>query len=253
MSKFLDLLEQYGLDDVSDVRPVFESIQNTKRTVISEAFKTEFKTKDQALFALQHEFTNAKLAPKNVDVEYVKENLDELKAEIETLSEGDIRIIIHNHEGKKDDTVTTTPDVGIAEEGVAPKKRGRPKKTKELDKIPKETEDDTLEEEGDIDPATPAGGEEVELETEEIPVEGETEELEEIKWEDVEKSVSEEPEEDSEKVKDDLVDKLNELNLTDEEVKHASSMVEGGALIPEESDDKVSQAARIIGKLNKMD
>ena len=120
---FLTFLSDYEKEDVSEVKSVFESNKAKEDVIINEAFKSEFPTKKEALFNLNNYFIEEATAPKSVDVSYVKENIEDLRSKIEQLDEGDIRIIIHNHEAKKDS------GVGFEEESTKPKKkRGRPKK-----------------------------------------------------------------------------------------------------------------------------
>lgn len=121
---FLTFLEKYDNQDVSKVRAIVESNAKKESIIINEAFHSTYPSKKEALFNLEKYFTSTKTAPTGVDVKYVKEHMDRLKDKIESLTEGDIRIIIHNHEGTKD-----KPGIDYTEEGLeVKKKRGRPSK-----------------------------------------------------------------------------------------------------------------------------
>lgn len=121
---FLTFLEKYDKQDMTKVKSIVESNSKKEDTIINEAFSGTYPSKKEALFNLEKYFTSTKTAPESVDVKYVKENMSRLKNKIESLTEGDIRIIIHNHEGTKD-----KPGIDYTEEGMEIKKRrGRPAK-----------------------------------------------------------------------------------------------------------------------------
>ena len=143
---FLTFLNDYEQEDVSKVKDIFESNKAKEKAIIEEAFKSEYPSKKEALFNLTTSFIEEATAPEAVDVAYVKENIEDLKSKIEALTEGDIRIIIHNHESKDDG------GVGFEAEGAKPKKkRGRKPKKPDFSKPPMNTgvvyEDDVEPEE----------------------------------------------------------------------------------------------------------
>lgn len=259
---FLTFLGKYEKENVEDVKNIVESKKTMEDIVIAEAFKSEYPSKKEALFNIEHCFMNESLAPDSVDVAYVSENLEALKGKVESLTEGDIRIIIHNHEAPKDKGGSVE-----YEEGAPAKKRGRPKKGGAVDKptaivndpmvaeeAPEEVDeacgdDHEVKEEDDklIDKATGKdvdGKETVEEES----VEDETEEVEEsdLKWSDIEQSISEEEDEDSDKA----IEELAKMNLTDSELKSATSIAEDGT-IEECGDERMAKAAKIIARLKK--
>ena len=100
---FLTFLGDYENENVSDVKALVDSTKQKESAIIEEAFKGEFPSKKEAIFNLAYSFQSKDTAPEGVDVEFVKENFDALVDKIENLSEGDIRIIIHNHESKDKD------------------------------------------------------------------------------------------------------------------------------------------------------
>lgn len=215
---FLTFLGKYEQEDVAKVKSIVESNKAKEDAIIKEAFDGEYTSKKEALLKLENYFVNNELAPDTVDVSYVNENLDSLKDKITNLSEGDIRIIIHNHEAKKEKGVPS-----IEDESATPKaKRGRPAgKKQDFTKAPKNTGvvygvGDTSSVVSDEKDVKPKGGEE-ELSEEEKKYLGQ----------------------------------LEEMKLTDEELKSASDMAESGT-IDEEDDSRVAQAAGIISKINAL-
>ena len=131
---FLTYLQDYEQEDVTEVAKIVESNKKKEAAVIQEAFNTEYPSKKEALFNITNTFLMEDTVPDTVDSEYVKENLKGLIEKVESMNEGDIRIIIHNHENKKE------PSVGFEEENKPKGKRGRPKgKKQDFTKAPKNT------------------------------------------------------------------------------------------------------------------
>lgn len=261
---FLTYLEKYENVNVSDVKDVFESTKKMDENIIAEAFSSEYSSKKEAIFNLENIFVSEDTAPKGVDAKYVSENLDKLKEKVETLTEGDIRIIIHNHEAPKDKKGGT---VEYEEESAMPKaKRGRPKKGVDQKKVPNDTPvvyDDpaVVSEEGEtpeeVEEACGDDHKEVKEEDDQLfdkktkkdvdakeEVSEESEEVEEskISWSDIEKSLSEE--------ESTSLDELAEMDLSEEELKTATEIAEAGT-IEECGDDRMAKAAKLIGMLKK--
>jgi len=214
---FLTFLEKYEKEDVSQVKRVVESNNKKEAKIIRESLSGRFPSKKEALFNLSNYFTEKGLAPEGIDVAYVNANFDRLRNKIESLTEGDIRIIIHNHEGKKGET--PVPDMEFEEESVEKKRRGRPKKMVTgvvYDEPRFATELGEEEEEEVIDVKTDA-----ELDK---------------------------PMDADEEDEEDLLRELVELDLSDDELKNASEMAEKGEI--SEEDDKLTKAASIISKIN---
>lgn len=120
--KFLSFLEKYEKEDVTDVKKFVTESKAKERAILKEAFNNKFPSKTEAVFKFKNEFISESTAPKGIDVSYVNENFDNLLNKLENLTEGEIKIIIHNHEHKE------KPDVSIEDESVNLRKRGRPKK-----------------------------------------------------------------------------------------------------------------------------
>jgi len=131
---FLTFLNDYEHEDVSKVKDILKANKAKEKAIIEAVFKSEYPSKKEALFNLNTYFTDDAKAPKGVDMSYVKENIKDLKSKIENLTEGDIRIIIHNHEDSKGGSL------GFEEEGVKPKKRrSRKLKKQDFTKVPATT------------------------------------------------------------------------------------------------------------------
>jgi hypothetical protein len=187
---FLTFLEKYEKQDVSKVKAIVESNTKKEDAIITEAFSSTYPSKKEALFNLEKFFTSKKTAPKGVDVKFVNENMDRLKSKIQSLTEGDIRIIIHNHEGTKD-----KPSVDYTEEGAEIKKRrGRPAKPSVVYGVEDDSEvitDDALVGSGD---AGDTSGD----------IESDTD--------------------------DELIESLSQMGLTEKELKDATDMAQSGTI-----------------------
>jgi len=208
---FLTFLEKYEKQDVSKVKAIVESNAKKEDAIITEAFSSTYPSKKEALFNLEKFFTSKKTAPKGVDVKFVNENMDRLKSKIQSLTEGDIRIIIHNHEGTKD-----KPSVDYTEEGAEIKKRrGRPAKPSVVYGAEEDSEVIT-------DDALVGSGDDVTVDTN-SDVESESD--------------------------DELIESLSQMGLTEKELKDATDMAQSGT-IDETDDSKVAKAAKIISKIN---
>jgi len=209
---FLTFLEKYDKQDVSKIKTIVESNAKAEDTIINEAFSGKYPSKKEALFNLEKYFTSTKTAPEGVDVKYVQKNMDRLKSKIQSLTEGDIRIIIHNHEGTKD-----KPGIDYTEEGVEMKKRrGRPSKPSVVygvDDVENDAITDPLKDSGepDVGEGNPSG-------------EGDD--------------------------GDELIEALSKMGLTEKELRDATTMAQSG-VIDETDDSKVAKAAKVISKINK--
>ncbi len=261
---FLTFLNKYENEDVTVVRDIVESNKKKEETIISEAFKGDYPSKKEALFVLENEFMNESLAPKSVDSDFVTAHIDEIKTKIEQLSEGDIRIIIHNHEDSK----SGGGEAGFGEEAKAKTKRGRPKKTApammmddeagNLERsavaqiareksIPDDIEPEVITD-TDID-VTDEPSEELPELPSDAPEDAPEEEDEKsarpdgsLRWSDIVKKVDVDNAEN-----DALVDELSDLSLDDDELKLATEMAASGEIV--EDGGKVAQAAGIISKM----
>jgi len=250
---FLTYLNKYENEDISDVKNIIETRNKKMDSIISEAFKdVEYPSKKEALLNLDRVFRSEETAPKSVDVKYVNENFDVLADKINNLSEGDIRIIIHNHEGPGNGKGPAA--VEMAEEGATPKKkRGRPRK-EDFTKAPKNTgviyDENDPSEEGDIEV------EEDTLIDKDSVKDGEPKKVDDIKLNPVIKKEgiglsfedANDKLEKSEK-KEQLVSELEELDLSEEELKQATSAASGTLDEDEELTEKVAKASNIIKQI----
>ena len=162
MLDFLDYLQEFEQEDVSNTKKIIKERWDKTIAVIKEAFGEKYTNKSYALHKIQNEFV--KKTPESVDVEFLKENMNYIVGKVEELSEGDIKIIINNDVDKGRRSPASAPVepvvvTGPATDGIdlemeacgktAKKKgRGRPKKKA-------------------VDPEEPAVEENVEEETEE--------------------------------------------------------------------------------------
>jgi hypothetical protein len=121
--KFSDILKDVYNDDVDKAIEILNKNEEKENCIIREAFDDDFTSKETAIYRIQYEFLDNVLSPKTVDKDYLKENMDQIIKKIETMTEGDIKIIIHNDSNKSGGGVN--PMVSY-EEGA--KRRGRPKK-----------------------------------------------------------------------------------------------------------------------------
>ena len=268
---FLKFLKDYENEDVTKVAQIIESNKSKEQKIISEAFNNDFASKKEALFNLVNYFGDSNTAPKGIDVKYVKEHMDELNDKIKQLDEGDIRIIIHNHEGPGKGKGIGSME--MEEEGATPKKkRGRPRK-KDFSKAPKNT--GVIYDEADPDIVNDMISDE---DLSDIPTKGDViqdigdedifdkifndieakeddgkhtivDELEPAKrkWSDIVNKVN--AKELSNK-KDKLVRELAELNLDDDDLMKATDMAESGEIIEDEG--PIGKGAGIINKIKSL-
>lgn len=266
---FLKFLKDYENEDVTKVAEIVESNKAKEQAIITEAFDSEFASKKEALFKLSNYFGDVNTAPKTIDVKYVNEHMDELNDKISQLTEGDIRIIIHNHEGPGKGKGMGSME--MEEEGAKPKKkRGRPRKD-DFTKAPKNTGviydeadpdvvNDMIADEDEVPVDKPKeddiiqdiGDEEIFdkiFDDEEDKKETIVDELkpEKLRWSDIVNKV--EAKELSDR-KDELVSELADLNLDEEELKQATDMAESGEII--EDDGPIGKGAGIINKIQSL-
>ena len=239
---FLTFLESYEGEDVSKTREILSTNKEKEDTIIKEAFNGEYTSQKEAILNLENYFISEDTAPKGVDIAYVVEHMDELKDKIENMTEGDIKIIIHNHETADKPAIAPLPSISAieVEEGAKKKRgRGRPKKNAvepEVDApVAEDAEEDIKDIKDSIDKIVPVEekkdeeieeskdekvvDETVEESKDDVVEESKDEEIEESKDEEVEESV-EEVEEDEIIVKDDDTESddadTDAVNLEDE-------------------------------------
>lgn len=133
---FLEYLDKYEQENVGSVRKIVEGKKKKVDSIIKEAFKGDFVSKDEAIIRVKNDFI--KKSPKNIDTGFLKENMNEIVKKIDMLSEGEIKIVVNNYESGSKSKITQPPvsvvdtDDELGLEGTKPKKkRGRPKKNKD--------------------------------------------------------------------------------------------------------------------------
>lgn len=122
---WLSYLEQYEGVDVSPVRNIIETESKLIKSVINEAFGTHpFVSKDEAKLIIE-DFE--KKSPEGIPDGFITEYKSKIVSAIDSLTEGEIKIIINNDVNKgSSKTVDVVSDM---DEGKKPTgKRGRPKK-----------------------------------------------------------------------------------------------------------------------------
>ena len=144
MLNFLKYLSQYENENVEEVEKILEQKKSKIDAIIKEAFFGDFVTKTEAIMTIQNEFVDEKKAPKTIDVKFLKENMTDVIKKVESLTEGDIKIVVNNYEGSKQKpTASVISDIGDSDdiefESTKPKKRGRPSKSLKAEEIAKET------------------------------------------------------------------------------------------------------------------
>jgi len=144
MLNFLKYLSQYENEDVEKVEKILEQKKSKIDAIIKEAFFGDFVTKTEAIMTIQNEFVDEKKAPKTIDVKFLKENMTDVIKKVESLTEGDIKIVVNNYEGSKQKpTASVISDIDDSDdiefESTKPKKRGRPSKSQKAEEIAKKT------------------------------------------------------------------------------------------------------------------
>lgn len=91
-----DYLKDYRKEDVSREEMVIKEKWSKTASIIKEAFSDQYVTKTEAVEKIKTEFVDDKVAPKTIDISFLKENLKYVCDKVRDLAEGDIRIIINN-------------------------------------------------------------------------------------------------------------------------------------------------------------
>ena len=146
MLEFANYLKESYNDDVSKAEEIIKQKWDKVVAIIKEAFDDQYADRKTALHRIQNEFTDPKIAPSSIDVDFLKENIDYVINKVNSLDEGEIRIVINN-DVQKGGTAPKVPALSIAGDGMemecnepGKKKRGRPKKVvKEAEEEPEKT------------------------------------------------------------------------------------------------------------------
>lgn len=249
---FLNYLKVYEKEDTVNVEKIIEDENIKMNAIFKEAFYGEFTSKIEAKIRIENEFTDEDKVPEGVDIQYVKENVEKIKDKIDTLTEGDIRIIIHNNEASGG-VQTPVISMPVSMDGEMPceekKKRGRPKKkADEYDNSPDEKykEEEVVKDEKEEK-------EEVELKDEEKEVDEkcgednkekkvEEEEVDEKKEEKEEEVVDEKKEEVKEEIDDETFPPVEDLEEPEE-----------GEELPTDEDEIKIKWSDIEDKLEEID
>jgi len=107
MLEFLSYLKENYKEDVSSTEKIISEKWNKVIEVIKAAFDEPYIDKKNAIFKIQNEFVNPKISPKNIDSIFVKENLNYIIEKINSLEEGDVKIIINTGDVQKGSTRTS--------------------------------------------------------------------------------------------------------------------------------------------------
>ena len=95
MLDFAKYLKEHFNDDIRSAEKIIKSKWDKTTDIIKEAFEGKFTNKTIALNKIKNDFINEKIAPKNIDVAFLKTNMGYVVDKINELTEGDIRIIIN--------------------------------------------------------------------------------------------------------------------------------------------------------------
>ena len=143
MLEFAKYLKENFNDDISTAENIIKSKWDKTIQILKEAFADDYSDKNLAIYKIKTDFLNEKIAPKNIDQKFIKENLDYILNKIESLDEASIKLIFNTYEaspekkttgcGSPVDVVMPTSDVlDIEMESIdttkVKKKRGRPAK-----------------------------------------------------------------------------------------------------------------------------
>lgn len=136
MLDFIKYLRENFNEDTSSVEKIIQTKWNKVVSIIKEAFDDPFADKKTAIYKIQNEFVDKNIAPKTIDIDFLKNNMDYVIEKVNSLDEGEIRIIINND-------VQKGAGAGVAgvEMESAKKKVGRKKKVVEEDADETETEE----------------------------------------------------------------------------------------------------------------
>lgn len=129
---FLTYLNVYEKEDTKQVEKIIENENEKINAILKEAFFGEFVSKTEAKIKIKNEFTDKNKVPKTVDCQFVNENINKIEEKIDTLTEGDIKIIIHNNEASNAPAPVVSLPIPMDGQEMPceekKKKRGRPKK-----------------------------------------------------------------------------------------------------------------------------
>ena len=142
MLEFAKYLKEHFNENIETAEQLIEKKWNKTNYIIKEAFEGRYSNRSTAINKIKNDFTNPNIAPKSIDVDFLKKNLNYVLEKVESLSETDIKIIINtdiNKSGKVSSVSTSTSDcdggckasfddVGTIELESVKSKRGRKKK-----------------------------------------------------------------------------------------------------------------------------
>ena len=147
---FFDYLKDYRKENMSAVEAITKEKWLKIVPIIKESFQGQYTNKSEAIRVIKNEFTDASIAPSTIDSKFLKENLNYVLDKLDTLSEGDIKIIINNGDSSKKES-GCCKDVGVAAIELecadkTKKKRGRPSKKMIEEKSKEDEELEVIEE-----------------------------------------------------------------------------------------------------------
>ena len=134
---WLEYLENYEGQNVDGIKKILETESTNLNTVVETVLNAHpYMTVREAKVIVESEFTNAKKAPEGVDYVWVASNLDKIVDKLDSLTEGEIKIIIHNDTSKGSSSAAfpmpivfnDDPNGMDVEVETTKRGRGRPKK-----------------------------------------------------------------------------------------------------------------------------
>lgn len=244
---WLDYLETYEKEDVSNVRSIMESESQKLGKVVETVMTTHpYMTVKEACHLVETEYTTPKKAPEGIDPSWVSLNKEVVLNRLQSLTEAEIKIVIKTDDNKPQQTIISDPvsssdaDV-MAIEGK--RGRGRPKKVQSADDMIKKLTEmgytvkkETIEEDKDEVDVTDLSWDDVEAVAKEE--KGDSEESEE--------SETVGDEDDSENLRDDGLDVVTADLEDDEELEEDVETITLKKPI-----DKIKVSAK--GKINVKD
>ena len=96
MLDFANYLKENFREDTSSAEKIIKSKWDKVTAIIKEAFDDRYADRKTAIYRIQNEFVDPKIAPKSIDVDFLKNNMNYVMDKVNSLDEGEIRIIINN-------------------------------------------------------------------------------------------------------------------------------------------------------------
>ena len=109
MLEFARYLSENYKENVTKAEVIIKDKWDKVVAIIKEAFDDNYSDKTTAIHKIKTEFVNKQIAPISIDVDFLNENLDYVIDKVESLEEGEIKIIINNdvHKGSSAKSIST--------------------------------------------------------------------------------------------------------------------------------------------------